>query len=202
MKKIYYYFFDSSLRKKMGEGWDYVVFENSKFPGKVIKVLRPYPRQLLSRIFTPKRFSQLLKNKHARQIHMLNTKKSLKNILERNPEILGNPRFIGTTYIQDKVTTLRDFLKKHPEKKPEIFEKFFRLLQTCWTLGFSDKYFKYSTFGVTKEEKVILIDLSELTFSKNEIKRIIKIKRWLYSFDSLNLGTKIKQSPLPIIKPS
>lgn len=109
----------------------------------------------------------------------------IKKIINKNPELarsLGNPIFISTTsYTQDKVQTLGDFLAAtNLEHGKLIINAYTELIITHWRYGFSDNVFNFTiNNGVNAQGKVILLDFGEVSFNKTNVTRRIINKQWL-----------------------
>lgn len=172
----------------VGEGWDYIVFESSNYPDRVIKILRPFWKQIWSRKLMPWRLIEIFANRHARRDHMLRTAQGLRPIIAKHSYMFANPIFIGTTYTQDRVVSLRDYFKTCSKDEIKRLLKLFYLFQIkCWKLGFSDQTFKFSSYGLDKNGNLVMIDLSEMTFDESRIDELIKSKRWLRTMDATTL---------------
>jgi len=189
LTKIVLYLFQSLV--VVGEGWDYIVFESKTDPKKVIKVMRPLWKQIISRIFLFWRLFEIFHNFSARKKHMMYTSGKIRNLKEFS-KMFANPRFIGTTFVQDKVITLRDYLKNSNEKeRQDILYKFCIFQEKTWSLGFSDNSFKFSGYGVVNED-IVIIDISELVFGNSEILKVIECRKWLFTLDFQRLNNKEK----------
>lgn len=175
---------------KVGQGWDYSVF-NSITPGRVVKVLNPIWKQLWFRKFAFWRIFYMFLCR-TREEHMQATIEKIHSL--GSGAIFGNPRFHGSTYTQDKLITLRDYLKSSTEEQSlRIIEKFCEFHQKCWKLGFSNKDFKFSSYGVNADGDIMIIDISEMVFSGNEIKIVACSKKWFLSFDFGRLPVFLKK---------
>ncbi len=189
LTKIILYLFQS--RVVVGEGWDYIVFDSKTDPKKVIKVMRPLWKQIISRIFLFWRLFEIFHNFSARKKHMLRTFCVIRNLKEYS-EIFANPIFFGTTFVQDKVITLRDYLKKSNEKeRQDILHKFCYFQEKTLRLGFSDNSFKFSGYGVVNGD-IVIIDISELVFDESEILKVMRSRKWLLTLDFQCLKNKEK----------
>ena len=141
----------------------------------------------------PSRISEVLNNPMNEQ--MLETAKKLRKItlLNGNGKIFGQARFIGTTYTQDRLVTLRDCLKNCSEEKAkDLLKKFLELQKQSWALGIADMTFKFSGYGVTPDSEIVMLDLSRLTFSAEQIKMVISGRKWLSTLDARLLSPPLR----------
>ncbi len=176
-------------KRKIGEGWDYVVFQSYSKKSKVIKILRPTWKHIWSRKMMPWRISEILRI--PMQKRMLETAEKLKGLISLNGEFFANPRFIGTSYTQDKLVTLREYIKHCSTIETKIIlKKYLEFQNKCWSMGVADLTFKFSGYGVTSDNEIVLLDLSRLTFDSGEIEELVRNKKWLRILD-----TKLLQRP-------
>lgn len=111
-------------------------------------------------------------------------------------DILGNPVFLkGVNYDQDKVEILGTSLKQaQKEKAQKIIDGYIQNIFESWTQGFSDRVYNFSVNnGVNKNGNVILLDFNEITLSKDEVSKSIKLKRWLRASSYINLNPLYKE---------
>jgi hypothetical protein len=177
--------------KKIGRGWQYVVFDLGN--GRVrkekyskIKQFLLISKELMSegKIFV---FLEALKERRRVDCDEQSAIKYLKEIEGiMDWKILGNPIFIDGGYEQDKVITLDEVFKTvSVDEGKEIFNKYLELIYETWKYGFSDKIFNFSiNNGINSEGEVIQLDFGELSFDKEEMRKRIKERCWLkrYSY--------------------
>lgn len=102
-----------------------------------------------------------------------------KYIRQIDPAILGNPDFLHhLSYTQDKAIVLREALSKNFKN---IIQKFAAAVLKTWEYGFCEITFNFTINYGLREKAVILCDLGELTFSKDEIKKLIRRNEWIWS---------------------
>lgn len=179
IKSILRYF----SKRKIGEGWDYVVFQSYSDKRKVVKILRPEWKHVWSRKMMPSRVSEILRNPMQKQ--MLETAENLKNLISLNGGLFANPRFIGTSYTQDKLVTLREHIKHCSTMETLIIlKKYLEFQNKCWSIGVADLTFKFSGYGVTLDNEIVLLDLSRLTFDRKQIEELVSKKKWLRILDA------------------
>ena len=96
------------------------------------------------------------------------------------------------SYEQDKVLPLGDKLYSSDfSKQKELVDEYMNNLLDCWDYGFSDTPFNFMiNCGVTVGNKVILTDLGELTWNKDEVRGLVQSKYWekRSSFNKLESG--------------
>ncbi len=107
--------------------------------------------------------------------------------------LVGNPTIQDDgSYEQDKVIPFGDILYSSDfSKQKELVDEYMNNLLGCWDYGFSDTPFNFMmNCGVTSEGEVVLIDLGELTWNKEEVKKLVESKHWQKrgSFNKLEDG--------------
>lgn len=158
------------LKLKIGEGWDYRVFPCRSQKNRVVKILHPIFWQLWHRKTSPMKMIFICISKDSRKLHMLETIKKLRPLLPECGYLLGNPRFIGTTYIQDRVQSIEEFFGIDSDSdRNEILSELWDLNEKFYHLGFYNMNVKFSNYGVTCLGEIILTDLSEISFDRKKI---------------------------------
>jgi hypothetical protein len=109
-------------------------------------------------------------------------------IIKKTKMPLGNlayPEFLEKGVVKQKrAITIDDELKELIKKKKfkkakEIVDKFFTFLHKMWSYGLHEKPIKFNlNFGLINN-KVVLIDLLELTTNKEKVKKHIRKKPWI-----------------------
>ncbi len=104
-------------------------------------------------------------------------KKHGKNI---DLSLIGNPTIKNDGYEQDTTSPLGEVLySSNFVKQKELINEYMENMLCSWDYGFSDTVFNFMiNSGVTEGGRVILIDLGELTWDKNEIYELVKNKHW------------------------
>ncbi|HET8991805.1 MAG TPA: hypothetical protein VFN31_02095 [Candidatus Saccharimonadales bacterium] len=111
----------------------------------------------------------------------------IKNLLDSYPEIspsLANPVIEGNgDYSQDRVTTFgRALTKESSRGARKLIDKYVDLSLFHVSYGFMERVFKVTAnCGVDENNSVVLLDLGELTFDKDEAVGLASSKRWLRS---------------------
>ena len=97
-------------------------------------------------------------------------------------ELFGNPTFgTGIEYEQDLVTPVGNYLEDRSiDEKKKVFDGFIENSHALWSYGIADEVFNFTVNnGVTEQGTVVLSDLGELCFMKDDIAELIKQKLWL-----------------------
>ncbi|MFP3952153.1 MAG: hypothetical protein ACLFVP_08470 [Candidatus Bathyarchaeia archaeon] len=106
--------------------------------------------------------------------------------------MLGNPVFLEDgSYYQDRAVTLRYKLEEleryiERERQHKIIDEYITFVVRCWKNGFSERTYNLTKNNAYNSNGVILIDLGEITFSKEDIAKDINEKIWLKSWSFLN----------------
>lgn len=103
---------------------------------------------------------------------------------------IGHPKIMpDNSYEQDFAAPLHEYFETHTlEQNKVLIEKYINNIFSHWKSGFSDVVFNFRVNnGVTASEEVILSDIGELTFSKEEVARHIREKTWLGQFSYTSL---------------
>ena len=98
-------------------------------------------------------------------------------------EMFGNPTFVDNVlnYTQDRVAPLGEYLESHSiEDNKKMLDLYFHIQKELWSKGIHDKIYKFhSSYGVTKDNKVVVIDFGETLFTKEETLESVISKKWL-----------------------
>ena len=120
-------------------------------------------------------------------------KKNRKNF---NLSIIGNPIFLKNNfYIQDKVITIKNYLKNHEyNQNCKIMDKYLMLLLKSARYGFIEVVFNFDrNCGINEKGEVILFDFTEITTDLNTALNLIKEKTWLKKESYKNLTPSLKE---------
>ncbi len=181
--------------EKIGQGLQFNVYS---YGSKVIK--RPTSKfQMCSKLllWTPSLWIRPFKLKNELVKEIQRRKHSIENIQRLNIdlELLGHPIFRKNEIEQDYVNVLRSYLNEEFSQSKIWVDKFIDLIFECWKYGFSENSFNLTANnGVDKFGRVVIIDIGELTFEKNDVEKTIKIRGWenSWSFYS-DLKKEIKE---------
>jgi hypothetical protein len=115
-----------------------------------------------------------------------------------NRSMLGDPVFLGDgSYYQKRSVTLRDKLDEFDgdvEGRHRIIDEYVGFIIDCWKNGFSERTYNLTKNNAYNSNRVILIDLGEITFSKEDVERDIEGKRWLKSWSFIHdLNPELKE---------
>jgi hypothetical protein len=114
--------------------------------------------------------------------------RGIERILTENPTLaphLCNPIFEPNGgYNQDRVTTLQDKLVDATDAEAgRLVEDYIGQILFFWGYGFSEMTFNpLSNNGIDANGKVVLIDLGELYFDKEDVRRIVLGRSWRKSW--------------------
>lgn len=113
------------------------------------------------------------------------SRKYVQSILHHiDSSFLGSPDFKnGGDYEQDKVSPLREILKKgNDNENKKLLGVYATLTKKLWGYGFADTVFNFTVNnGVYDNGKMIQLDFGEITTDKEKVKEMIVKKRWLQS---------------------
>lgn len=81
---------------------------------------------------------------------------------------------------QDRVISLKEYFETHSiDESKNIIDDFVKLSQNFLRQGFIDKAMKIGkNFGINDQGRVILIDIGEIWFKKDEVQKRIRIRTW------------------------
>ena len=152
---------------------DHVIKKPRTLIGVIIKNLswKPhrllYPNELLKDSINSFRYTQ-------EQFNNLKLRKDLF-------DFLGIIEIKDNSIIQKKLLSLGDFIKRNSlNKNKKIIIKYFEFIQNMWRKSFFETTFEFTVnYGITKDEKINLIDVGELCFEKVKVIKYIKQKYWL-----------------------
>ncbi|MEK7194603.1 MAG: hypothetical protein AAB660_02870 [Patescibacteria group bacterium] len=168
--------------KKIGQGLQYKVFDLGN--GRVLKKCISRSEARLKLIS----WGELRPTVIERDIENVFElrKDSIGRIFEKlgtiNAEIIGNPEiFTDLGYKQDKVIPLGEYFSNHSVAENElVIDKYVENIFETWKYGFSDIIFNFTiNNGVDSKGNVILIDLGELSFNKDEVAKCVVDQKWL-----------------------
>lgn len=173
--------------RKIGQGWQYIVYDLGN--GRVLK--KKYSN--FSKFFFI-RAKQIAKGQPysmaeiIRSIYRVN-KKALQSIqyFKINQQsldfkLIANPKFLNDiNYEQDKITSLGELFKSCSiSEGKEFFNQYAQFIHTTWQYGFSDTMFNFlGNNGINKNGDMVQSDFGELVFTVEEVKQLIKNKKWL-----------------------
>ena len=169
--------------KKIGTGWQSVAYDLGN--GRVLKRKRSFWSQFLV-ILVQGGPKDILKGEITRvnkdfKNSLLGLSFILKNSnLDQN--FLGNPLIHDGElfYLQDKVIPASVLLKRYSLEESKLFlRRYIYLIKYLWGFGIHEKIFNFHlNTGVDNRGRVILIDLGELSFDKDQVISDLKRKIW------------------------
>lgn len=119
--------------------------------------------------------------------HASTSVNGVKNLIEEYPELrpsLANPVIEESgNYSQDKVITLGQALRDESTRRSRnLIDKYVDLSLFHVSYGFMERVFKITAnCGVDADSNVVLIDLGELTFEREEAIELASARKWLTS---------------------
>ena len=182
----------------IGKGWQYTVYDLGN--GRVYKKFNSHDESfriiLKDWWFVFWKTPSLVKEMKDSAIKSLDF---LENFLNKHPEhkiLFGNFKRVNEFDIeQDKVIPLKVYFQNHSIKENKIvIDKFVEL---CWLFlewGFMDKALKVGeNFGINENGQVILMDIGEIWFNNEKVKRQIDNKVWRSWWWSRCISRKLKK---------
>lgn len=171
--------------KKIGSGVQYDVYDLGN--GRVRKI----ETSLLVKIIRFHRIAPKYKI-YLHPIHNIRTAigagkmtKDSVDYLRRNSNnidlsLLGNPSINDLGYDQDFAPTLGERLFSVDfEMQKRLVDGYMNNILMSWDFGFSDTNFNFMiNSGVNNKGEVILADLGELSWNKDEVYKLVKSKHW------------------------
>jgi hypothetical protein len=170
------------FKEPIGQGLQYRVYRLSK--KRVLKVPTTYAQKLATL-----ELWHLGKTKRSREAFARGTVRTLQKSLHGLQKIMrhidassiGNITFrSGMRYEQDYIEPLEKYIKSHSytENKSIIDSYIDNVLQT-WRCGFADTIFNFTINNGVVRNRAVLLDIGELTFSKNKIRSQLQKQTWL-----------------------
>jgi len=116
-----------------------------------------------------------------------------RNLHRIDSEIIGNPKiYEDLSYEQDLAIPLGNIFKTHNlARTKKIIDAYIENIFDCWRNGFSDIVWNFTlNSGLNNRDRLILMDIGELTFSKKHVSKMIRDKTWLtqWAYSSLKNG--------------
>lgn len=175
-------------RMKIRQGWQYAVFD---YGDKVKKVPHSWEdiRQILLRrdVQYEEGALEVLVD---RILEYRDESVSGLQRMEVDRSLLGDPVFLENgSFLQDKVITLGDKLDELEgdiEGRRLVIDEYIDFIYKCWKSGFSERTYNFTKNNGYGSCGVILIDLGEILFCKEEVVDTLKEKRWLKSWSFMN----------------
>ena len=169
--------------KSIGEGWQYTVYDigNGRVLKKYHSIIKSY--WVIAKTIFPFNvdpfwkipfFSWEMKKKALSSFRIIEKR-------EIPLKLIGNPYFLNDLdFEQDKVKPLHDvFDSSNIDDMEEAIEKFIELNKRFLSLGVIDKSFNITkNYGLTVDNKIILVDIAELLDDPIKIKKQITKKAW------------------------
>ncbi len=173
---------------KISQGWQYAVFD---YGDKVKKV--PHSREDIRQLLLRRDVQYEEDALEVLVDRILEYRdESVAGLPETEVDrsLLGDPVFLENgSFLQDKVITLRDKLDElegDTEGRRLVIDEYIDFIFKCWKNGFSERTYNFTKNNGYGSCGVILIDLGEILFFKEEVADTLKEKRWLKSWSFMN----------------
>jgi hypothetical protein len=95
-------------------------------------------------------------------------------------------KLIPESYIKDEVLTQEkvrmvqeEIEESGEERSRELIDEFVEFTKECWKHGFCESSFNFTVNHGLRGGEMVLVDIGEVHYSKDEIKTDIKNKKWL-----------------------
>ncbi len=169
--------------KKIGEGWQYSVYDLEN--GRVLKIFHSWPKSywtILKTIFPFKTDSFWDIPSYIKGMK-LKALDSFQIIKRKNipADWIGNPKFISELdFEQDKVVPLDEaFQQRSLDDSQKLVDQFIEFNTKLLDIGVIDKSFNISkNFGLSKNGKIILIDIGELHDDPSRVREQRESRAW------------------------
>lgn len=188
MKKIANGYYNSVYDMENG----FVFKKQNNFFERYIKIFsEEYPIHGVFAIFTTLKIIYNMPKEHLSDLEI-----KIKNgTYTGSLEILANPKFEHCGYIQDKVTTIKDYINTHSYKENcLIIDRFTENVIECWKNQICEKIYNFTVNnGVAKNGNVVLIDFNESSQNKADAVKIIESKKWLKSLSFGHLDVQLQE---------
>lgn len=184
------------MYKKIGVGWQFNVYQISN--ERVLKTSKSWFSQFLIILFSAGPFI-FFKKRPIQQV-----RKDARTSLFNLNKILNNPNFPNDTignplidvknfsYSQDLVEPFSSYLKRASDfERKRALSLFPKLIKSLWNFGFSEKVFNFKlNLGIDKSGELVLTDLGELDFEKENVVSSINSRRWIRAHDCRSMQDK------------
>ncbi len=111
--------------------------------------------------------------------HRLRASRLMRSLADKS--IIGNPEQVTRrSYSQDKAVILDAYMAEHTlEENMKVLDGYVQSIFEAWKNGFCDIIFNFTRNSGIVRDRVVLVDFNEVTFDKEEIRKLILSKRWL-----------------------
>lgn len=177
------------MAELLGEGLQFVVYDRGD---RVEKVLKSRPSVARTMVFGDYTYVwhpiKLLASanqawKQARRSLAKLAEVDVDPVLVGDPEIENLGRMGKYRYFQDKVEIVQDRLDDISRADFEtLVEDYTDLIHACWRCGFMDETFNFTINNGYLEDRLVLVDLGELVFSKAAVEARVRRRKWLNQF--------------------
>lgn len=172
---------------QLSAGLQFRVFRREGEGDRVVKLSTglPYKLAVLTRWRKPKSLRaarRVLEEAIAAHVATRVSLETLARMVDQiDTRIIGRARILNSSsYEQDLVVPLSQVLPTLSKDEQEDMLTLYagHVIET-WTFGFSDTVFNFLDNCGMSAEQVMLLDIGELTFSKQEVAELVRAKHWL-----------------------
>jgi hypothetical protein len=177
--------------EKIGEGLQYTVYQSGDEVKKVPK--------------SPEDMADYLSKYHedAEEIQegvrkAVKRREEVKKRLEgKNVPVIASFRFDSDVIFQKKVNVTGDVLENSGlEEKKELIDAYVRLVKDCWKYGIHDMSYNFTlNTGLDDKFRILQIDIGDLIFSRERVRREVSNRKWLEESASYNKHISEKLRP-------
>lgn len=175
-------------------GWQYKVRVRGdkveKRPKSTIEIAETIIRSDLRHLGRPKTLvSKIRRTKRRRD-------QSIRELKSRPVDysLLANVKFDGRRVVQDRVTPVWEALDRADgAARRALLDRCIECLIECWEQGFAEDSYSFAENYGLLDGRVVVIDVGELCFSKEQIERQITAERWLDSYTYQLLAPEDKE---------
>jgi hypothetical protein len=110
--------------------------------------------------------------------------------------LVGNAVLAGDRILQDRVMPLGDCLARGDDPRA-LIDLYINSIHATWGEGFAETSFNFTVnHGLDAEGRVIVLDVGELTFDREEVRQLIDASFWMGAFSIQSLSQEIREYAL------
>lgn len=170
--------------KQLGKGWEYRVYEWDDT--KVLKIPRSFADQfcrIVASSFRDGSFPSLrvFWAQVTKSTVLDDRLRDSMRAMEDSLGLLGNPtRLGGGAYLQDKVTSMKDYLQSsNREQRSRLWKDYCELVIKLWNRGIGDPgYNMCMNCGVYPDGTIIQLDVTSLSLHREYSQRFLRVGGW------------------------
>ena len=179
--------------RHIGSGWQFDAYASGSDVLKVpisslrmsARVLRSYPALLWKPLQLGRKIERLMTERRA-VLQELERRKV-------DPELLANFRRDRGRYVQDYVRTLEDILDEGKLDPFWLMDRYVASILRGWKNGLAETSFNFTVnHGLNRRGRVVIIDVGELTFSREEALRLVESRFWEKAYSVAQLPGPVR----------